>query len=761
MKIVSLDEIKADLPKRIRYEEDGCIVTRTCAWSPPGCHPVGCGVKLYVKDNKLVKVKGDEDHPVSQGRLCVRCLTLPDYVHHPSRIIYPLKRAGKRGDNKWERISWDEAIDTIVEKTQEITAKYGAESIVNLIGTGRQSAFSDSGMAHAVLGSPNNVYAHSGYSCYLPRATVTNYALGASYPEIDYAAQFPDRYDNPAYKLPKYIMIWGKSPIQSNPDGFFGHAVVDMMRRGSKLIIVDPRMNWLASRADVWLQIRPGTDTALALGMLHIIINEDLYDKDFVDKWCHGFEQLKKRVQEYPPEKVAEITWIPKEKIIEAARKFATEKPSAIQWGLATDQKPNGLQHAHAICALMAVTGNIDVPGGNTIGTVPLLATVIAGVQDTLPEEMKEKCLGRKAYPAYYDLFRVAHADTALETMETGDPYPIKMAFIKCSNPLACTATSPKRWHKVMKELDFVVGSDCFITPSIAAAADIVLPLATYAEADGVVAIQFGNVGTMVSAITKALQVGECKSDFEIVLQLGKRLNPDYWPYRDVREMLTEWVLKPSLGITFDELQEKGWMHIPFEYRKFETGGLRFDHQPGFLTPTGKVELYSTIFEGYGEDPLPYYEEPPYSPYSTPELAKEYPFILTTGARNFGYFHSEGRQIEKLRELHPDPIVQLHPDTAKDLGIKEGDWVWIENMLGKCKQKVQLLAGIHPKVVHAEHGWWFPEKSGSEPSLFGVWESNINHLMPNNVVGKLGFGAPIKCMICKVYKAGNDVSSEA
>lgn len=761
MKTTTATDVASGVPRQTTYEEHGCRVTRTSAWSPPGCHPVGCGLKLYVKDNKLVKVKGDEEHPITQGRLCIRCLSLPEYVHHPDRLTYPLKRTGQRGENKWARISWDEAYDTIASKTREITKKYGAESIINLIGTGRQSAFSDSGMCHAVLCSPNNTYAQSGYACYLPRATVTSYALGASYPEIDYAAQFPDRFENPEFRLPKYIVIWGKSPIQSNPDGFFGHAVVDMMKRGSKIIVVDPRMTWLASRADVWLQVRPGTDTALALGMLNVIINEGLYDVEFVDKWCHGFEALKERSQQYPPEKVAEITWVPKEKIIEASRKFATAKPSSIQWGLATDQKPNGLQHAHAICALMAITGNIDVPGGNTIGTIPLLATVIGGVQDTLPEDLKQKTIGRQKYPAYYDLFRQSHADLTLEALESGKPYPIKMAFIKASNPLACTSSAPRRWHKALKALDFVFASDVFMTPSISACADIVLPLATFAEADGVVAIQFGNVGTMVSAINKALTVGECKSDYEIMLELGKRLNPELWPYNNARELLTGYVLKPSLGITFDELCAKGWMYIPFSYKKYETGKLRPDGQLGFMTPTGRVELASTMFEQLGEDPLPYYEEPPYSPYSTPELAKEYPFVLTTGARNFGYFHSEHRQIKTLRDLHPDPIVQLHPDTAKSLGIKEGDWVWIENMLGKCKQKVELLAGMHPKVVHAEHGWWFPEKAGGEPSLFGVWEANVNQLVPNNAVGRLGFGAPFKCMICKVYKAGDDISSEA
>ncbi|MGB9858654.1 MAG: molybdopterin-dependent oxidoreductase, partial [Moorellaceae bacterium] len=702
----------------------------------------------------LVKVEGDPDHPISQGRLCIRCLTLPEYVHHPQRVIYPMKRIGARGENKWQRISWDEAYDLIEKKTKEIKEKYGPESIVVFGGTGREACTYYPALAYRVFGTPNVCYSHSGYSCYGPRIAVTSFVLGAPYPEIDFAGQFPDRYHNPEWRPPECIIIWGKDPLKSNPDGLFGHAIVDMMKMGTKLIVVDPRLTWLASRAEHWLQLRPGTDTALALGMLHVIINEGLYDEEFVEKWCHGFEELKERVQEYPPERVAEITWVPKEKIVEAARFFAQSKPASICWGLATDQKVNGVQQAHAIIALLAITGNIDVPGGVIVGGT--LGTVggLGWGWDELPQELQEKIIGLKEYPAYVQVWHFAQADLTLDAMETGKPYPIKMAFFQSSNPIAGTChADPQRWYRALKELEFVVVSDVFMNPTAVAFADVFLPLSTFAEHDGVVATHYGAAGIMVGAINKALQVGECKSDAEILLELGKRLNPDLWPWDNVEEMLTDVKLKPALGITFQELRERGVVNPPCEYRKYEKGKLRPDGKPGFLTPTGKVELYSTVFEEYGEDPLPYYEEPPYSPYSTPELAREYPFILTTGARMWGMFHSEHRQIRTIREIHSDPIVELHPETAAQLGIKDGDWVYIENMFGKCKQKAKLTVGIHPKVVHAQHGWWFPEKAAEEPSLFGVWESNINQLVPHKCIGKLGFGAPFKCMICKVYKA--------
>jgi len=736
--------------------EDGSYTIRTCGWSPPGEHPVGCGMRLTVENGKLVKVEGDEEHPITNGRLCVRCLTLPEYVHHPSRITTPMKRAPEdRGKDKWVPITWEDAWEIIIPKINDLKAKHGAESIIVFGGTGREACLYYYPLAFASIGTPNVSQPISGWSCYGPRCAITDYILGAGYPEIDYAGYYPDRFDNPNYQLPEYVVEWGKNALHSNPDGFFGHALIDMMKRGTKIIHIDPRMTWLGTRSEHVCQLRPGTDTALALGFLNVIINEELYDKEFVEKWTYGFEGLKERVQEYPPEKVADITWVPKETIIEVARKIATAKPVSIQWGLAIDMTPNGVQLGHAILSIAAITGNLDVPGGLTLGPPSsLLGKWRMETRRNLTEDLWKKRIGAAEWPAVSSAMATTHPDETLDTLETGKPYQLRMAWINSTNVLApSSAVQPERWYNALKKMELIVAQDCFMNPTTMALADIFLPLPTFAEHDGVVITNYGRNAITLGAMNQALRVGDTKSDLEVCMELGKRLHPDMWPFENVEDFFTK-QLMPELGIDFNGLKELGAYQPKYDYKKYEKGLLRADGEPGFNTVTGLVELTSTLFESWGEDPLPYYKEPPYSPVSTPELFKEYPLILTTGARKVTSFHSEHRQIPTLREIDPDPIVEFHPDTAAHLGIKEGDWVLLENMFGKCKMKAHLTTTIHPKVCHATHGWWYPEKEAEAPSLFGVWEANLNTMIPHKHIGKLGFGAPYKQMICKASRVG-------
>ena len=757
----------ADLGKPWRFEEDGLTVTRGCAWSPPGCHPTGCGIKTYVNSNgELVRVEGDENHPITNGRLCVRCLTIRDYVYNPDRVLYPMKRAREdRGKNKWERITWDEAYDTIAEKVKYFKDKYGAESILVMGGTGREGGPMLPAYAHACLGTPNACYTQSGYSCYIPRVAGTTYVMGATYPEMDYAGGLPGRYDDPMFKLPELIVFWGKEPLPSNGDGLFGHAAIDMMRRGSKLMSIDPRVNWVSTRADWHLRLRPGTDAALGMAMLNVIIEEDLYDHDFVDKWCYGFEQLAERVKEMPAEKAAEICDLDANQIREAARVYAAAKPAQIAWGLAIDQKSNGVQAGHCIMALEAITGNIDVPGGQLIGDVNDGLELGFGWNNLGPE-LQSKILGIKEYPAYVGLVLNAQCDMVLDALEAGDDakyYPFKMGVFEDTNFLAGTcAAQPKRWHDAMvKNLEWCFGIDVWMTPTIQATCEIFLPLSSTVEHDTVVYTHYGASPIMAGAVNKSITVGDCKGDCEIFYELGLRCMPiNFEKYKDYYDFLADYRL--AYKKSFEELREEV-VHQKTEmcgYYKYESGRLRPDGMPGFNTPTGRVELYSTMFRQFGEDPLPYYEEPQLSPVSTPEKMEEYPFVLTTGARTYCYFHSEGKQIPYLREMNPDPLIEINPEDALRHGIADGQWVEVASPFGKCVLKAKVSQIVKPGVVHAQHGFWFPEKDPEEPSLYEVWRSNINELIPHFMVGKLGFGAPFKCLICSVKPVSENYDTD-
>lgn len=322
-----------------RWQEGDLTVTRGSAWSAPGCHD-GCGVLMYTdKNGELVKVEGDPENPYNQGRLCVRCLAMPEVIKNQDRILYPMKRDPKhRGQqDKWERISWDEALTLIADKFNEIKEQYGPEAVVFARGTGRD--IQPIVRLATSFGSPNHTcYAFSGDACFVPRVCCSIATTGCYMIHVDCSQWFRDRYNNPEWKAPGCIAVWGNNPLNSNADGFFGHWVIDCMKRGSKMIVVDPRVTFLATRADMFLQIRPGTDGALAMAWLNVIIKEKLYDEEFVKEWCSGFEELAERVKDFTPVKAAEITWIPEDKIVESARMFATSGTGAIQWGLAIDQ---------------------------------------------------------------------------------------------------------------------------------------------------------------------------------------------------------------------------------------------------------------------------------------------------------------------------------------------------------------------------------------------------------------------------------------
>jgi anaerobic selenocysteine-containing dehydrogenase len=750
---------------------------------------------------------------------------MTQYAYHPDRLTRPLKRAGERGEGKWQEISWDKAFDLIEEKLGKIREEFGPESVIFSMGTGRDIGPWICMLAYA-YGSPNVMFALSGVACYSPRIAAVETVQG-DYCILDAAQWFPERYDDPRYEIPECIIVWGYDIPATCPDNVFGHWIIDLMKKGTQIICIDPRLSWFASRAKKWLQLRPGTDGALAMGFLNVIINEGLYDQEFVEKWTNApflirndtekllrasdlvegespdnfvaWDTIEERpaiwdsnavkyrpsdikpalegtyeiglldgkkvpyktvwdvfceeVNQYPVERVAEITWVPEEDIIDAARLYAKSKPASIHWGVPIDMTPAITPTTQAITALWCLTGNLDVPGGNVISRYAFDAVAYAlpgaeGVIKLESGEADKKRIGADRYGPLRKFIWRAQTDLVLEQIFTGDPYPIKGMWIQTCNPLAGIGLDPKRWLEALKELDFVAVVDLFMTPT-AQFADVILPAATFLEKEGV-----RTWWVPLQSINKAMEVSECKPDIEINFELAKRFDPNF-RWNTIHELFDE-ILKPS-GMTFEQLQEKGWAfppegHPSAPYHRYEKGLLRKDGNPGFQTPSGKVELYSSLREEWGLESVAHYEEPPFTPLSQPELVKEYPLILSTGRRSAVYFHAEHRNIPWLRELDPDPVVEIHPDTARALDIGEGEWVWIENWLGRCKFRAKVTLVVPPWMVMAAHGWWFPEEPGAEPSLFGVWKSNINQLIPMGYQGKDGLGAPIKHMLCKVYK---------
>jgi anaerobic selenocysteine-containing dehydrogenase len=732
---------------------------------------------------------------------------MTQYVYHPDRLTRPLKRVGERGEGKWQEISWDEAYGLIEEKMGKIREEYGPESVVFSMGTGRDIGPWICMLAYA-YGSPNVMFAMSGNACYSPRIAAVETVLG-DYCVPDASQWLPKRYDDPRYEVPECIVIWGYNIHNTCPDNIFGHWFVDLMKKGTKIICIDPRLSWFASRAKKWLRLRPGTDGALAMGFLNVILQEDLYDHDFVEKWTNGpflvrcdtgkllrgsdlveagspddfvawdaekrgpaiwdsasakyssdgvrpalrgeyevglvggkkvscktvWDVFAERVGEYPIERVAEITGVSGDDITEAARFFARSKPASIHWGLPIDSTPGITPTAQAITNLWCITGNLDVPGGNIIARHAYDAVAYAlpgaeGVIKLATKEIDEKRIGADRYGPFKKFIWRAQTDSTLDQIFTEEPYPIKGMWMQTGN---------------------------LITPTTQYA-DVVLPAASFLEKESV-----RSWWVPLQTINKALSVDGCKPDVEINFELAKRFDPNF-RWKTVHELFDD-IIKPS-GMTFEQLQEKGWAippegHPSAPYRRHEKGLLREDGRPGFQTPSGKVELYATLREEWGLEPVAHYEEPPFTAVSRPDLAKEYPLILCTGRRSPAFFNAEHRNIPWLREIDPDPVVEIHPDTAGEVGVGSGEWVWVENWLGKQRFKAKVTLVVPPEMVMVPHGWWFPEEPGEEPSLFGAWKSNINQLIPMGSQGKDGLGAPLKNLLCKVYKVNGKDEANA
>lgn len=691
------------------------------------CHGV-CGVHVHVEDGRVVKVTGDPEHPMSRGYICSKGRASPDLLYHPDRLRHPLRRVGKRGGNRWERISWDEALEQTAERLVEYRHEHGPESVAFALGTGRPYMFFALRFANA-FGTPNVVsYSHA---CYLPRIVASAVTCRLPLPICDFYG-FGGR-------DPACVLVWGCNISETgSADGLCGAHVTRARKKGARLIVVDPRKTRLAEKADVWAQVRPGTDAALALAVLHVILEERLYDSDFVENYTVGFERLAARAREYPPSRAEEITWVPEGTIREMARLYATSRPACLLWGNGLDQSPNCFQTARALMILRGVTGNIDVPGGDVFWVPPsgvYQTSPFAAMENVLPERVSAESMERKlgigeSCPLNPGVRHPVFWDAVL----SGEPYPVKALMLVGTNPLL-TSSDPLRGEEALKTLEYSVAIDLFMTPT-AQLTDLVLPAASWLEQDDVADLHFI---WCVAARQKVAEIGECRDDKQIFLDLAKRMGMgDCFPWRDVREWC-DFVLRDA-GTDFEEFTRVGLLRGDMRYRKHET--------EGFPTPSGKFEIASSVLASMGYDPLPDYREPPESPYSTPDLAETYPLIAITGAKVEPFFHSEFRQIQSQRKRNPDPRVEIHPETAEELGIRDGDWVWIESPRGRIRQRAVLTSGVHPRVISVQHAWWFPERA---PPEYGWKESCASLLLDPRPADPIWGSEPWKGFLCRVY----------
>jgi anaerobic selenocysteine-containing dehydrogenase len=357
------------------------------------------------------------------------------------------------------------------------------------------------------------------------------------------------------------------------------------------------------------------------------------------------------------------------------------------------------------------------------------------GAHRMLPDAQREKRLGGDRFRLAGN-FAIINPKCVWDAILEEKPYPVKMLFFISSNPVM-TRANAKEVYRALEKVDFMVVSDFFMTPT-AELADILLPAATWLEMDYIG--DYWKRHGYILPRRKVVQVGECRSDHEMLNDLAHRVGQgDHW--WDDFEQALDWILEP-MGITWQDFKKMDYIRGEVINHKYKL--------KGFSTPSRKFELYSTLMEKWGYDPLPQYREPPESPYSTPERFKDYPYILITGRRLPGFFHTESRQIPWLRELHRDPIVEIHPRTAENEGIQAGDWVVIESPRGRVRQRAKLFEGMDPRVVSAEHAWWFPENKNPGHG----WDvSNINFLTDNAYeTCDPAMGATnIRTLLCKIY----------
>ena len=704
-------------------------VRTTCG----NCHN-DCGVIVNVQDGVIISIEGDPDHPFNKGALCPKGQAFVDTVYSPDRLRSPMKRVGERGSGQWEAISWEEAYQFIGEELAKIKDTYGAQTLLYTNGAPVQNIVRNAFCEfYARYGTNNMVGAPN--LCFVPRLVALKTTYG-----------FRDEED---YNNTDLIICWAGNPFASLRPGAYmcyekhGSAspILDAKERGVKLIVIDPIFTETAAKADQYIPIKPGTDGALANAMANVVLSEDLYDHEFVEAWCHGFDEYRECMEQYTPEWAESITGVPADTIRELARLYATTERAALHEGNSLALHSNCVQAVRSIGCLRAICGKLDKEGcnccfPNVVGhPVPVEAGNPTGIKTTVVADAVN--VNTTRYPLFLN-----GLPGALDAIETGDPYTPRGLMGYHTNTIMAQGDYHRN-RDLLRTLDFICYTDIFMTETCEQLADIVLPDVTWAERYDYRTYPHHD-GAIVAMRQPAIEpLYDCKTPYAMEYELATSMGmAEGYPWTTDEEFI-QYALGPS-GVSFEEYKKNPVQLVGTnEYKKYETGGLRADGEPGFDTANGKVLLVNLPFGKNGYDPLPNYVPAFGTPEGSPELAEQYP-LIGTNRRTVHYVHYKYRNNPYLRENHPEPELSLNPADAAERNLKDGDAVKAVSHRGEARFTLRVSERVMPGVAWVDGGWGNP---WDEPG------SNMNALVDNVTRDPISQSPDISSFLMDVVKA--------
>ena len=707
-----------------------------------GICSAGCWVIVtYDAEGKISKVEPDEKSPL--GMICRLGELSREIVYSKDRLLYPMRRKGPKGTYEFERISWDEAYETIVAKLNTIKAESGPEATAIYTGSGsfelalcdlyqpKGVAVSSASSVLFPFGSPNTLGV--GALCYVSFAMIA--------PHVTMGEMFINMFSD--LENANLIVIWGKNPAaHCPPDDFI--KIQNAHKRGAQIVVIDPRKTVMAKYANAeWIPIRPGTDGALALGMCNVLIEEELYDEDFVNDWTVGFEDFTRYVQHFRPEVVEVITGIPAETVRRVARRIAKTNGVAPIMYSGLEYSDGAVQAIRATIVLWALAGQLDVPGGYCFDMAQNKFPI--NREGLIQNPDVRKAAGYNNFPIYTKYRGEFHAGILPEAVLKKKPYPIRL-LISLGASIITSWPQSDIWRKTLEALDFLVCIDRQLTAD-AAYADIVLPATTYYEIESYMV--YDSIFRIREKVIQPL--GEARNDFFILSELARRLGYGHLYPQNEEELLSH-VLKGS-GFTPEDVRAAGGMvQIPtvmMQYKKWEKGLLRKDGRPGFETPSGRFEIASSILEEHGYDALPVYVEPGEGPLSQPELVQQFPLVFNSGARSNVDLHALHHSIPVLSEEKPVPTVMINTLDAQKRGVENGDFVHIKTKRGTVGMYAFVTDDIAQGAIEA---------NGAGGGALGpkAWrDACINELTDLHRYDPIS-GFPVyKALLCDVVKVSD------